>query len=87
MAVVPPPIVTYFSDIITATPRKQARKITRGDKAMTIRLGDTAPDFTQDSTDGTINFYQYAGDNWVILFSHPEVLPLSAQQNWVTWRD
>jgi alkyl hydroperoxide reductase subunit AhpC len=39
---------------------------------MTIRLGDTAPDFTQDSTDGEINFYQYAGDNWVILFSHPK---------------
>ncbi|WP_339856294.1 redoxin domain-containing protein, partial [uncultured Nisaea sp.] len=39
---------------------------------MTIRLGDIAPDFTQDSTDGKINFYDYAGDNWVILFSHPK---------------
>ena len=39
---------------------------------MTIRLGDIAPDFTQDSTDGKINFYDYAGDKWVILFSHPK---------------
>ncbi|MCX2524178.1 peroxiredoxin [Larsenimonas rhizosphaerae] len=38
---------------------------------MALRLGDTAPDFTQDSTDGPIRFHDWAGDNWVILFSHP----------------
>jgi alkyl hydroperoxide reductase subunit AhpC len=38
---------------------------------MTLRLGDTAPDFTQDSTEGTINFHQWAGDSWVVLYSHP----------------
>jgi alkyl hydroperoxide reductase subunit AhpC len=38
---------------------------------MTIRLGDTAPDFEQDSTVGKINFYDWAGDSWVVLFSHP----------------
>jgi alkyl hydroperoxide reductase subunit AhpC len=37
----------------------------------TIRLGDTAPDFTADSSEGTINFYEYLGDSWGILFSHP----------------
>ena len=37
----------------------------------TLRLGDTAPDFTQDSTDGPISFHQWAGDSWVVLFSHP----------------
>ena len=37
----------------------------------TLRLGDTAPDFTQDSTAGKISFYQWAGDSWVVLFSHP----------------
>jgi alkyl hydroperoxide reductase subunit AhpC len=38
---------------------------------MSLQLGDTAPDFTQDSTQGPLNFYQYAGDSWVVLFSHP----------------
>ncbi|MDQ6882411.1 MAG: peroxiredoxin, partial [Pseudomonadota bacterium] len=36
-----------------------------------LRLGDTAPDFTQDSTEGPIQFHQWAGDSWVVLFSHP----------------
>lgn len=38
---------------------------------MALRLGDTAPDFTQESTEGTINFHEWAGDSWVVLFSHP----------------
>ena len=37
----------------------------------TLRIGDTAPDFTQESSTGTIRFYDWAGDSWVILFSHP----------------
>jgi alkyl hydroperoxide reductase subunit AhpC len=37
----------------------------------TIFLGDTAPDFTQDSSIGPIRFYEWAGDSWVVLFSHP----------------
>jgi alkyl hydroperoxide reductase subunit AhpC len=37
----------------------------------TLRLGDTAPDFTQDSTAGPISFHAWAGDSWVVLFSHP----------------
>ena len=39
---------------------------------MTIQLGDIAPDFTQESTDGPISFYEWAGDDWVVLFSHPK---------------
>ncbi len=39
---------------------------------MALRLGDTVPNFTQDSSEGTINFYDWAGDSWVILFSHPK---------------
>ena len=39
---------------------------------MAIHLGSTAPDFTQESTEGTINFHQWIGDKWVILFSHPK---------------
>jgi alkyl hydroperoxide reductase subunit AhpC len=38
---------------------------------MGLRIGDTAPNFTQDSSEGKINFYEWAGDNWVVLFSHP----------------
>jgi alkyl hydroperoxide reductase subunit AhpC len=38
---------------------------------MSLQLGDTAPDFTQDSTQGPLHFYDYAGDSWVVLFSHP----------------
>ena len=37
----------------------------------TLRLGDTAPDFNQDSTEGPISFHAWAGDSWVVLFSHP----------------
>ena len=37
----------------------------------TLRLGDTAPDFTQESTEGPIRFHEWAGDSWVVLFSHP----------------
>jgi len=39
---------------------------------MTLRLGDIAPDFEQDSTEGRIRFHDWAGDNWVVLFSHPK---------------
>ena len=37
----------------------------------TLRLGDTAPDFTAETSMGTLNFYEYLGDGWGILFSHP----------------
>lgn len=38
---------------------------------MTLRLGDTAPDFEQDSTAGRIRFHEWLGDSWGVLFSHP----------------
>ena len=38
---------------------------------MSLRLGDTAPDFTAESSIGEINFYEYLGDSWGVLFSHP----------------
>lgn len=38
---------------------------------MSIRLGDTVPDFTAQSTQGELNFYNYLGDSWGVLFSHP----------------
>ena len=38
---------------------------------MSLRLGDVVPDFTATTTEGEINFYQFLGDGWGILFSHP----------------
>jgi len=38
---------------------------------MTIQLGDTAPDFTAETTEGRLSFYDYLGESWGILFSHP----------------
>ncbi|HXP75254.1 MAG TPA: peroxiredoxin [Stellaceae bacterium] len=39
---------------------------------MSLRLGEIAPDFTQESTEGPIHFHQWAGNSWVVLFSHPK---------------
>ncbi|NEP15521.1 MAG: peroxiredoxin [Leptolyngbya sp. SIO4C1] len=38
---------------------------------MALQLGDKVPDFTQQSSEGEIKFYDWAGDSWVVLFSHP----------------
>lgn len=38
---------------------------------MALRLGDKAPDFTAETTDGEVNLYEYLGDSWGVLFSHP----------------
>ena len=39
---------------------------------MTLRINDTAPDFTAETTQGTIRFHDWIGDSWVLLFSHPK---------------
>ena len=39
---------------------------------MAVRLGDTAPDFEADTTEGHISFHQYLGNSWGVLFSHPK---------------
>ncbi|HWP31669.1 MAG TPA: peroxiredoxin [Fimbriimonadales bacterium] len=39
---------------------------------MALQLGDIVPNFTQNSTEGPIDFYEYIGDSWAVLFSHPK---------------
>lgn len=39
---------------------------------MALRLGDTVPNFQANTTEGNIDFYEWAGNNWVVLFSHPK---------------
>ena len=39
---------------------------------MAIRLGDTAPDFSAETTQGEVNFHSWKGDSWAVLFSHPK---------------
>ncbi len=39
---------------------------------MTLHIGDTAPDFEAETTEGRISFHQWAGDSWCVLFSHPK---------------
>ena len=38
---------------------------------MSLQIGDTAPDFVAETTEGTVSFHDWIGDSWAVLFSHP----------------
>src|SRR5471032_741404 len=44
----------------------------RQERTRTMQLGDTAPDFEAETTEGTIRFHEWIGDSWAVLFSHPK---------------
>lgn len=52
---------------------------------MSLRIGDTVPDFEAESTQGKIAFHDWIGDGWAVLFSHPRTSPWCAPPRWATW--
>jgi len=53
---------------------------------MSLRINDEAPDFSAETTQGTINFHEWIGNGWAVLFSHPKDLLLFAPPNLATWQ-
>jgi len=58
--------------VITAAPSGAKISFSVGRTDMAVRIGDEAPNFTAETTQGKIDFHQWVGDGWAILFSHPK---------------
>src|SRR5687767_4398551 len=57
---------------VTAAPRYGGRVQATTEDQMALRLGDVAPDFEAETTEGTLKFHEWLGDGWGVLFSHPK---------------
>ena len=54
---------------------------------MSLRINDEAPNFTAHTTQGEINFHEWIGDGWAILFRIRRTLLPFARRNWAIWPD
>ena len=52
---------------------------------MALQIGDTAPDFEAETTEGKIRFHDWIGDSWAVLFSHPKDFTPVARPSSATW--
>jgi alkyl hydroperoxide reductase subunit AhpC len=66
------PRLTPGGSLLYASGTNFPNALQRMEQTMSLRINDLAPDFTAETTQGTIHFHEWIGDNWAVLFSHPK---------------